>query len=341
MAVKSTFRGVTILLFAALFWGLGNTITGITAHEYIATGSVFAAVEIALANTVGGLSFVTVFLLAGVAISKSSAAHSDINESVHVLPYLRNKHTILAGSLKGANTSLFVLSTTYTVATQSLVFESTYIIWSLLLGIVFFMRRTRIFSTVLEAFLLFAGVVLVSGQTSLQLASGNLASGAMAGLFAGLTYAFYLFFWSFVTENLESLMSKFVSTFFLLVFAFLSIAGLSEIISLSLQHSWWIPFTNLRLFDIGLQTLNGLLVIGVVYSLVTIGMSNLRKAKQGASYIAAICLSSSIPFTLLIEFIIGKFIPTGAQLLGIALFVVGFIMISVNLATTHEKRSKG
>lgn len=337
MVVRFTLiRGAVTLLLAAFFWGIGNTITGLTAQEYLASDSLFAAVDIALANTAGGLSFVTILLFIRAMILKTPASKSDSRESLRLRHYYRNKHSLLAGALKGANTSLFVLSTTYIVATQSLVFESIYIFWSLLLGIVFFTRKIPSVSTVLKAFLLFTGVILASGQTFLQLASENLMSGAFFGILAGLTYAFYLFFWSLVTKDLESLTSQLVSTFILLTISLLSIITLSEIVSAILLHNWWIPFTNLNPSDVVLQTLNGVLVIGVVYSLVTIGMSNLRKAREGANFVAAICLSFSIPFTLLAEFVIGKFIPTGAQLVGTALFVVGFALMSATMSKTRE-----
>jgi len=340
MADKSILQGIAILLIAAFFWGVGNTITGITAHDYLSSGSIFAAIDIALANTIGGLFIVAITLVAKSA-SENSPKTDNSKKSIQLLPYLQNKYALFGGVLKGANTSLFVLSTTYVMATQSVVFESTYIIWSLILGIAFFTRKTKLISTVMKVLLLFVGVILVSGQTTLQFTSGNLIiPGVSFGLFAGLTYAFYLFSWSFVTKDLNSFRSELLSTFLLLAISFLSIVSLSEIVSIILRQTLWIPFTALKPIDVGLQALNGVLVIGIVYSLVTIGMSNLRKARHGAGFIAALCLSCSIPLTLLVEFIIGKFLPTAAQLLGVGLFVVGFILISISLSDTQEKRSK-
>ncbi len=342
MAIKFTLiRGIATIMLAALFWGIGNTITGLTAQQYRASSSLLAAVDIALANIAGGLSFVTVSLFIKAIIVGSPASRSDGKESMRLRPYYRNKHALLAGAMKGVNTSLFVSSTIYIVATQSLVFESIYIFWSLLLGIAFFTRRTPLVSTVLKAFLLFSGVILVSGYNSLQLASENLMAGAIFGILAGLTYAFYLFFWSFITKDLESLTSQLASTFVLLAISLVSILALSEVVSVTFLHNWWIPFANLKLWDIVLQTLNGVLVIGIVYLLITIGMSNLKKTREGANFIAAICLSFSIPFTLLAEFVIGKFTPTVVQLVGIALFVVGFILLSVSLPRTNTQNQRG
>ncbi len=243
---------------------------------------------------------------------------------------------LLAGGFKGANTILFVLSTVYIVATQSLIFESTYVIWSLITGVILLRRRTSVVPAVLKALLLFIGIILVSGQTSLSLGTTYSALGATFGLFAGLSFAFYLYPWSFLTRNLESFGSKLVATGFLLTISTITICFLSELLSFVLLGEVWTPFVSLKFSDLVLQFFNGTLVIGVVYLLVTIGMRILRDSREGSNFVAAICLSFSIPFTLLTELVIGKFVPTALQLIGVSLFIVGFVLISVSLSETRQ-----
>jgi drug/metabolite transporter (DMT)-like permease len=332
---SSALGGVLTILFAALCWGIGNAVTGLTAHEYLSSGSMLPAVDIALANTIGGLAFVSVALLLNTAITSKSSVKAGLKMSEPIPPVLRSKNSLLAGAFKGANTCLFVLSTTYIVATQSLIFESTYILWSLVFGVTLLGRRASFRSALLKALLMLVGVLLVSGQTSLRIQPGYPTLGPIYGLSAGLSYALYLFAWSFVTRDLNSLKSKLVSTGVLLTISTLTILGFSELLSLLLLHMWWTPFINLKTSDVFLQTLNGCLVIGVVYLLLTTGMSALRNAREGANFIAAILLSFSIPFTSLSELTLGKFIPTVSQLFGIFLFMVGFILISIS---TLERR---
>ncbi len=335
---SSAAKGAATILFAALCGGIGNGITGLTAHQYLSSGSIFPAIDIALANTLGGLAFVAFALLVRRVVEPPVLRH-DGKSSSRLLSLFRKRYTLLGGGFKGANTILFVLSTVFIVATQSLVFESTYVIWSLILGVILLGRRTSVVSAVLKALLLFVGIILVSGQTSLSLGTMDSAVGATFGLVAGLSFAFYLYPWSFITRDLESFGSKLVATGFLLTISTITICLLSELLSFTLLDKGWAPFVSLKISDIVFQFFNGTLVIGVVYLLVTLGMRTLRSAREGSNFVAAICLSFSIPFTLLTELVIGKFIPTALQLVGVSLFIVGFVLISVSLSEGPTKLS--
>jgi drug/metabolite transporter (DMT)-like permease len=323
-------------LFAALCAGIGNAITGLTAHEYLSSGSILPAIDIALANTLGGLVFVGFTILFRAAAFGHPLLRGDGEKSPQLLSLFRKKYTLLGGGFKGANTILFVLSTVYIVATQSLIFESTYVVWSLIIGVILLRRRASVAPAVLKALLLFIGIVLVSGQTSLSLGTTNSALGATFGLFAGLSFAFYLYPWSLLTRNLESFGAKLAATGFLLILSTITICVLSEVLSFALLGKVWTPFVNLKFSDTVLQFFNGALVIGVVYLLVTVGMRTLRDTREGSNFVAAICLSFMIPFTLLTELVIGKFVPTALQLVGVSLFIVGFILISASLSETRK-----
>jgi drug/metabolite transporter (DMT)-like permease len=272
----------------------------------------------------------------GALVIKRPLLRCDGKNSSGIMSLFRKKHTLLGGGFKGANTILFVLSTVYIVATQSLVFESTYLVWSLILGVILLKRRTSLVSAVLKVLLLFIGVILVSGQTSLSLGTTYSALGAVFGLFAGLSFAFYLYPWSLITRDLESFRSKLLATGLLLTISTITIAVLSELLSFGLTGNGWTPFVSLRSSDTLLQFFNGTLVIGVVYLLVTVGMSTLRSSLEGSNFVAAICMSFMIPFTLLTEIVIGKFIPTVLQLIGVSLFVISFILISLNLPGAQQ-----
>jgi drug/metabolite transporter (DMT)-like permease len=329
-------RGVAIVLAASLAAGIGNAVTGFTAHEYVSSGSLLPGVDIALANTIGGLAFVAVAIFARRLSYRSRKGVERTSSSARLL--LRDRRSLLGGAFKGANSCLFVFSTIYIVATQSLVFESTYVIWSLILGVVFLGTRTSAVSAGLKSLILFAGVLLVSGQAEMKLGSPISSTGALFGLLAGVSFALYLFSWSFVTKNLTGLGSKLAATCVLLSISTLTIVVLSEALSLAILGVWWVPFASLRPSDVALQTLNGVFVIGVVYVLVTIGMSLLRNSREGASFIASAILSFMIPLTMLSEFVVGKFYPTNLELVGMVLFMIGFILISANLSQPRDAR---
>jgi len=323
-------QGTGILLLASVFWGLGNALVGLTAQKYLVSGSSFPAIDIALANTLGGVFFITIWHIIKAKSTNSTNESLSIKQTIS--HYFHNKKALFGGALKGANTSLFVLSATYIMATQAVVFESTYIVWSLIFAIIFYMRKVPIVSSVLKAALIFTGVILVSGQTTWHITSEYFSFGAIFGLLAGVTYASYLLFWSFVSKDLGDPESQCVSTIFLLLIAFVTIIVFSEIVGLVLLHKLRVPFSSLEFGDMLLQFFNGVMVMGIVYLLVTIGMNKVKRAREGANYIAAICLSFSIPFTLFIEFLVGKFMPTWLQLIGLLFFMIGFILMSITLS---------
>lgn len=327
--MNKTLRGFLIILVAAFVWGIGNAVTGLTAAKYLLSGSLLPAIDISLANTIGGLLFLLSVLLIRDLFGGQHAAHGQCDTSFSYF-----NQTLLAGALKGVNTCCFVFSTTYIVATQSLVFESTYILWSVLFSIIYFRRRVPLKSTIGRAVLLGLGALLVS-DTSHFSQHANLLGQAF-GICAGLSYAGFLFVWAFVTDHLVSFRSKLASTLRLLANSALTIACVTEVITLTVDRRLWIPFTYAAPLDLVLQIANGVFVIGVVYTLVTMGMADLKGSREGAGVIAAFCLSFSIPFTLLPEFIVGKFIPTPLQFVGAALFMIGFVLVSATMAGSQE-----
>jgi hypothetical protein len=108
---SSATKGAATLLFAALCAGIGNGITGLTAHQYLSSGSIFPAIDIALANTLGGLTFVALALFVKALVIKRPRIKCDGTSSPGIMSLVRKKHTLLGGGFKGANTILFVLST--------------------------------------------------------------------------------------------------------------------------------------------------------------------------------------------------------------------------------------
>lgn len=330
-------QGTGILLLASVFWGLGNALVGLTAQKYLVSG-LFPAIDIALSNTLGGIFFITMWHILKIKSTNSTKENFSIKRSIN--HYFHNKKALLGGALKGANSALFVLSATYIMATQAVVFESTYIVWSLIFTIIFYMRKVPAVSSVLKVVLLFTGIIFVSGQTTWHITSEYFYFGAIFGLLAGVTYASYLLFWSFVSKDLENPESQRVSTIFLLSIAFVTIIVLSEIVGLVLLHKLRVPFSSLEFGDMLLQFFNGVMVMGIVYLLVTIGMNKVKRAREGANYIAAICLSFSIPFTLFIEFLVGKFIPTWLQLIGLLFFMIGFVLMSITLSNNTTDNDK-
>jgi len=321
--------GFLIIVAAALVWGIGNAVTGYTAYHYAATGSLFPAIDIALANTVGGL----IFLIPAKYLSRALAENSSAL-LYHSVAQRYSRQALLASMLKGSNTCLFVFSTMYIAATQSLVLESTYIVWSLVLTMIFTVAKPK--TLIAKAVLIFLAATLVSGQSSLQLNTKYHMLGAVFGIIAGMTYAGFLFFWSQVTAGLDDLPSLITSTGVLQMISLLSILVFSEFLSLILLGTWWMPLRNLNYPDILLQMVNGIFVIGVTYLLLTVGMARLKELRQGASTLAALGLSFSIPFTLLPEYMIGKFHPTAIQIAGLILFMIGFIIL-----TAESKASTG
>lgn len=308
-------KAIITLLSGALLWGLGNALTGFTAAKYAAHDSLLPAIDIALANTIGGLSFLW---LIEVALYRKVVAQKG----------LRTTDVGLAGFFKGLNTCLFVFSATYSAATKSLIFESTYVVWSVIFSFWFLKKRVRPAAATIRAGCLLTGVFLLASD-GLRL---ELSRGVFWGLSAGFTYAAFLAVWSHVTDRLSTPRQSVQATTRLLLFSLATILIVSFVLALIVRRAIWIPFAALAVGDTVLQTVNGALVVGLVYLIVTSGMAALRTAGESSSVIASVCLVFSIPFTLLPEYIVGKFLPTSEQLVGMALFCVAFVLLSIELS---------
>ncbi len=331
---KIIFRGILMTFLAALVWGVGNFVTGLTAQKYKDAGSLFPAVDISIANVLGGIIFLV--CVVGIESLLSIPTTKSPKNKNYLAKEFFNIKSIFAGIFKGLNTCLFVFSTTYIVATQALIFESTYVVWSLLFYITL-IPKSSILSILIKVILLFLGIVLTLEQNPLLFFGDNYVWGALFGLAAGLSYALYLVNWSKAIQNVGKygILTHSRATLFLLSTSLITILIIVELFNLIFFNAVWVPFTTIENVDILVQFTNGIFVIGIVYLLITKGLHDLDELPyNGASFFAALLLSFSIPFTLIPEFAIGKFIPSIQQLIGIGIFMILFARINSDLTRT-------
>lgn len=317
-----------MLTLAALVWGLGNALTGLTAAKYVSSHSLLPGIDISLANTVGG-----VLLLVGVHILRRMRAQRRTEPTPHRSPADRTGRAIMAGLLKGLNTCCFVFAATYLVATRALVLESTYVVWSVILGAASIKHTSSPVLMVSRALLLSVGAFLVSDSRA-DPGQGNLI-GPLFGLLAGISYAGFLYVWSSIADDLSTFDSQVSHTLHLLTVSLLTIFAVTGTSVGLFRSQWWVPFTHISGSDTALQTFNGTCVVGIVYLLITIGMRRIGKAGGSSGAVAAFCLSLSIPFTLLTEMLLGRVSPTSVQLFGLVLFMVCFVSLKGSLADTE------
>lgn len=305
-----------LLLGAAAVWGLGNAITGLTAHRYNTAKSVLPSLDIAFANILGGL----IFLILCVGARKLRASDVQVSSTLLVTRYLA------PGAFKGANTCLFVLSATHIVASKSLVLESTYVLWALLFGALLHHHPVRFRTSLVEAGLLIVGAALVMGTT--QWGAGvHTAEGIGYGLAAGISYAIFLLQWGQRADTGDELRA----TQGLLAVALITTLVFAQLVTLVRYGAWWTPFAHVRAVDIGIQTANGVLGVGLTYLLITVAMSRLATVKQGVAFITSVGLAFSLPFTVLAEIALGRFAPSVEQYVGLCVFMTVFVMLSTSL----------
>jgi drug/metabolite transporter (DMT)-like permease len=322
--------GVAIIFVAAFVWGVGNAVTGLTAHKYLSAHSVLPGVDIALANTLGGLAFLA---LVSIYLRSSANPAQRAWRAGFRLPVAR---TLAAGAMKGANTCLFVLSATHIPATDALVLESAYVVFSLVLAAVATRLRASLWMWG-EAGLLLVGVLLVEGLAETGGSGVNFA-GVAFGLGAGFTYALFLFAWSAATTHLEHIRAQVAATLVLLSVALVTLVVGGEIIGLAQTGAPWTPFAALRRQDVAIQMVNGAFVVGLVYLLVTIGLQRFQRAEGGASALTSLGLAFSVPFTLLPEVVAGRISPSLSQLCGIGVFMAAFVILNTSVAHRNDVR---
>lgn len=314
--------GGGVLLAAALAWGVGNAFTGMTARRYAEGHSALPAMDIALANTLGGI----LLLLLYRAVTSFKGRGNSAPRELAGGDGARRRRLLEAGSLKGANTCLFVLAASFVAATQSLVLESTYVVWTLVLT----STQRRAFPS--PARLVDVLALVIATVLTVQVAEGlphsDVARGIPIGLFAGLTYAFFLTTWSPAAKQLTTLPSQVEGTVHMLAVALSAILVGSECVALLQTGALWVPGTHIRLLDLLLQTANGALVVGVTYILLTIAMQRLARATTNSALYAAMGLSFAIPTTLFTELLLTSFELTLSQVIGLALFLVIFVRLA-------------
>lgn len=325
-SIASHTSGISIIFLAAFVWGIGNAVVGITAHKYLDANSILPGVDIALANTVGGIAFL---IVCSIAFTRDSS-----ESPVRVLPLPRGQ-TWVAGAMKGLNTCFFVLAVTHIPATDALVLESSYVLLSPLLAMLIGRKRIGLEAWAM-ALLLLVGILLVQGVGS---HGGDAidSAGVAYGLAAGLSYALFLFAWAPATARLRDAATQVKATMVLLSVALVTLLIGGEIASLVEQQSVWVPFGQLSAVDAVVQLVNGAFVVGVVYLLITIGLQRLQATGRTANVAASLGLAFAIPFTLLAELAANRIGPTALQLLGIALFMVGFVILR---ARTEEEKPR-
>jgi drug/metabolite transporter (DMT)-like permease len=228
--------------------------------------------------------------------------------------------------MKGANTLLFVLAATHIAATEALVLESAYVVFSLALAAVFARARPdlRMWG---EGTLLLVGVVLVQGVANHGGSTAD-AAGVAFGIGAALTYTLFLVAWAVVTEPLAQLTVQVTATLVLLLVALASLFLGGELAQAAQGASFWLPLSELSTGAALLQLLNGVFVVGVVYLLITIGLQRLQDAPHGANTLASLALVFAIPFTLIAEVIMGRLTPSITQLAGVIVFMVAFAILA-------------
>lgn len=322
--MNRTLKGLLLILLAALIAGIGNAVIGFSAQKYQNSDSLFPAIDISLANTLGGIIFLSLASL--MKIGKRPLNTESYNNFKFI-----DKKSLLSGVFKGANTCFFVFSTTYIVATKSLVLESTYILWAFIISAITISRKIRLLTSLFYTLLLLSGAFFITNQTNVNILSGNNTLGIIYGISAGITFALFLYYWTLVSHGLETYNQQIMSTRLLLIISFITISFCSAVIYYSIYHKVWIPFAHIMIYDLAAQSINGIFEMGLVYLIITKGMHILKNAEQGANFITAFGMSFAIPFTLLPEFIYGKFYPSSFQFLGIFLFMIGFILMSINI----------
>jgi hypothetical protein len=317
-SIASHTSGIGIIFLAAFVWGIGNAVAGITAHKYLGADSIMPGIDIALANTVGGITFL---LASSLALTKDSS-----ESAVQVSPLPRGR-TWIAGAMKGLNTCLFVLAVTHIPATDALVLESSYVLLSPLLAMLVGRKHVGLEAWA-TALLLLVGILLVQGVGG----HGEKvdSTGVAYGLAAGLSYALFLFAWAPATARLRDAAAQVKATLALLSVALVTLLIGGELASLIGQRSVWVPFGQLSAVDTIVQLVNGVFVVGVVYLLITIGLQRLQATGRTANVAASLGLAFAVPFTLLAELVADRIAPTALQLLGVVVFMVGFVILRAN-----------
>ena len=241
----------------------------------------------------------------------------------------------MAAICKSINTYSWVVAVTIMPATIVATLENLHVVWISLILIVFL--KVRVPGTWLtSSVIVLIGASLITGIGT-ESREGHLRWGLILGLNAGLFFALFNIFW--VRGSLDDLplWRRTTNMGAFLILSGLLICPFHAIYVFLFEPEAFVPFRSLPFEHLVVQSINGLVGIGLTYFLINEAVNLMKNSGHLASVLLGLGISFAVLFTLLTEAIWFSETVTRAQWLGVLLFSTGFAAVRSHLLRQKEK----
>jgi drug/metabolite transporter (DMT)-like permease len=300
--------GIGLALAAALFWGIGNSIT-----RWSAVKDQNTSFDIALLKYLVAGFFLILCGLLMKNISGEKFSFSRFRNSINI------SNLIFASLAKGSNLYSWILAVTMTSAGIVATLENLHVMWTVAVLVLSGKKMPRGFF--ISSVVIIIGVTLISG---IAIKGINNSFGLALGVIAGISFSVFGILWAKNTRHPKSLWGRSIEMGILLILSGVIMYPVHLIVNEIWLKGARLPFVEINSVDIGIQAINGLVGIGVTYFLMNESLVFLRKAERFPSLFLGLALSFVVPITMLSELAIFGLRVEIYQWLGVLLFVCGY-----------------
>lgn len=313
--------GYWFAVLAALCWSLGNI-----AFRWTASRVPDSTFETAVVNyTVAGLTL----LIWGAVMRRSEHPREPIQ-----FPALPR---FLAASLcKSINTYCWILSVSFIPAASAAALENMHVVWAalvLMLALGIPLPKVWMYGSV---FLLVGGALVT--RVAVYGFAGISTFGFAAALISGLAFAGFYLLWNGDGTRPPTRSHRAIGMGSVLSMALVFLFPIHMLASTMWPGMAAGFFGSLPYLELATQAANGMVGIGLTYLLIGEALHRMRTVGAAGSFLLGFAMSSAVPLTLLLEFLILGVTVEPSQWMGAAMFSFGFIFVAGEIDDTLRLR---
>jgi drug/metabolite transporter (DMT)-like permease len=313
--------GCWVAVLAALCWSLGNI-----AFRWTAQRVQHSTFEVAVVN----------YVVAGATLLAWGAVLRRFEPSHQPIQFPSLPRFVAVSLLKAINTYCWILSVATIPAAAASALENTHPLWAALPLVLLFgvrLPKTWIYGSVLVVM----GAALVT-KTAVYGFDALSAQGFAAALISGLAFAGFYVLWAGKGERPPFRSQRAIEMGSVMSMACILLFPIHVLVSALSPSATPALFGTLPRLDLLLQSVNGLIGIGLTYLLVGEALHRMRSVGTASSFLLGFAMSFAVPMTLALESLILGTPVEPFQWMGACIFFFGFFIVDAQVDETLRHR---
>jgi drug/metabolite transporter (DMT)-like permease len=303
--------GYWFAVLAAFCWSLGNI--GFRWSASRVPGSTF---DIAVVN----------YAVAGLTLMVWGALRRRSDHAGEPMRFPALPRFLAASLFKSLNTYSWILSVSFIPASFASTFENLHVVWAALaLMLVFGIQLPKVW--MYGSVLVLVGGALVT-RVAVYGFAGIHTFGFTAALVSGLAFAGFYLLWTGDGSRPRARSERAIEMGGVLSMALVFMFPIHMLASAVWPSYVGAQFGQLPIPDLRLQAGNGIIGIGLTYLLIAEALHRMRSVGAAGSFLLGFAMSSAVPLTLLLEFVLLGAPVEPFQWIGAAMFSFGFIFVA-------------